>query len=110
MSTPGRLAFSMEHNMPFVEYTPSAVEPFHSTKAAFEAAGVPDPNAEISFKDGCTGMGFYRQNFQIALKRQQHMDAVDKIVTRLPKPHWKGGSQWFFRHEIAAYTAATHSE
>lgn len=96
--------------MPIIQYTPSAAEPCYSVKLAFEAAGIgiPDPNAEISFKDGCASMGFYRQNFQIALKRQQDMDALGKIVdgARLPEPHWKGGSQWFYRREVAAYTAA----
>lgn len=94
--------------MPIIQYTPSAAEPCNSLKMAFEAAGIPDPNAEISFKDGCANMGFYRRNFQIALKRQQDMDALGKTVdgARLPEPHWKGGSQWFYHHEVAAYTAA----
>ncbi len=102
----------MEHKMPYVEHAPSAAEPFYPTKAAFDAAGVPDPNAEISFKDGCARMGFYRQNFQVALKRQRDMGALGKIVdgARLPEPHWKDDSQWFYLREVAAYTAARQSE
>lgn len=99
--------------MPFVEHTPSAAESFYSSKAAFGADRVPDPNAEISFKQGCISMGFYhRQNFLIALKRQRHTDALGEIVAgaRLPKPHWKDGRQWFFLREIEAYTAATQGE
>lgn len=99
--------------MPFIEHTRSAAGSSSSSiSAALEAAGVPGPNAEISFKDGCARMGFFRQNFQTALKRKRDMDALGKIVdgARLPEPHWRDGSQWFYRDEVAAYTAVTQSE
>jgi hypothetical protein len=110
--TPGRLAFSMEHKMPFVEHARFAAGPSYSTSAALQAAGIPDPHAEIGFKDGCARMGFYRQNFQVALKRQWDMDALGKRVdgARLPEPHWKDDSQWFYLREVEAYTAARQSE
>jgi len=40
------------------------------------------------------------------------MGALGKIVegARLPEPHWKDDSQWFYLREVAAYTAATQSE
>lgn len=104
---PVHLRVSMEHN---VSNTNSSI----SMKAAFEAAGigVTDPNAEISFKDGCAIMGFYRQNFLIALKRQRDMDALGNIIApvRLPETHWKDGSRWFYLREVEAYQASTHRE
>jgi|GEM_PF-4127503 len=93
----------------------SSDNPYDPMKAAFQAAGicVPDPTAEISFKEGCIRMGFYhRQNFKAALKRQQHIEALGASIdgVRLPEPHWKGDSQWFYLHEVEAYIAATQSE
>lgn len=98
--------------MPYVEHTPSAAGPLNPMKAAFRAAGIPDPHTELAFKVGCARMGFYRQNLQSALKRQRDMDALGQIVdgARLPEPHWKGDSQWFYLCEVEAYTAATQGE
>lgn len=99
--------------MPFVEHSSSTAGPFYSSQAAFEAACIPDPHAEIRFKDACIRMGFHRRQYlQIALKRQHDMAALGKIVdgASLPEPHWKGDSQWFYLGEVEAYTAATQSE
>jgi hypothetical protein len=89
--------------------------PCDPIKAAFEAAGigVPNPSAEISFKEGCIRMGFhYRQNFKIALKHQQRMDALGENIAgaRLPEPHWKGDAQRFYLRDVEAFTAGTQSE
>jgi hypothetical protein len=95
----------MENNMP-------DANSFSSMKAAFEAAFPPDPDAEISFKNGCIRIGFYRQNFLSALKRQQAADAVGEIIVgpRLPEPHWKDDSQWFYLREVEACIASKQGE
>lgn len=87
--------------------------PFNSLHAAFNAAGINDPHADISFKDGCIRMRFFhRLNYKIALKRQHDLDAFGKVVAgpRLPAPHWKDGRQWFYVGEVEAYASASHSE
>lgn len=92
----------------------SSANPFDLMKAAFEAVGigVSEPEAEISFRQGCTRMGFYRQNFNTALKRQQHTDALGKstVGTRLPQPHRNGDAMLFYVCEVEAYVAATRGE
>ncbi len=93
----------------------SSDNPYDPMKAAFEAAGigVPDPTAEIGFKEGCIRMGFHhRQNFKIALKRQRAKAALGKTIAddRLPQPHWKDGRQWFWLREVEAYIASKHGE
>ena len=86
--------------------------PFNSLHAAFNAAGINDPHADISFKDGCIRMRFFhRLNYKAALKRQQDMDAFEVLVgPRLPEAYWKDGRQWFNVGEVDAYAAASQSE
>lgn len=92
----------------------SSTNDLRALQAAFQAAGigVADPEAVISFRQGCTRMGFYRQNFSTALKRQQLMNALGKNVTsaRLPESHWNGDAMFFYVREVEAYVAATQSE
>ena len=104
----------MENNVPYAVSLPNA-KPSNSLKAAFDAAaiGIPEPNAEVCFREGCIRMGFYyRQNFKIALKRQQDLDALGKSIAgaRLPEPHWKSDGWWFYLNEVEAYTADAHDE
>jgi len=83
-------------------------------KAAFEAAEicVADPLAEISFRQGCAQMGFSRQSYQIALRRQQTADAFCEISNwpRLAEPHWNGRAWLFYVREVEAYVAAKRGE
>lgn len=92
----------------------SSTNDLQALRAVFQAAdtGVADPKAVIAFRQGCTRMGFYRQNFNIAFKRQQHMDALGTSTAgaRLPQPHWNGEAMFFFVREVEAYVAATQSE
>lgn len=92
----------------------SSTNDLHAMKAAFQAVGigVADSEAEISFGQGCACMGFYRQNFNTALKRQQHIDALGEntVGARLPQPHRSGDAMFFYVREVEAYVAATQSE
>jgi hypothetical protein len=85
---------------------------FRSMRTAFEDVFPRDFDAVISFKNGCTRMGFYRLNFQTALQRQQAAEALCETIAddRLPEPHWKDGRLWFWLREVEAYIAFKHAE